>query len=274
MLSKSTKPKKLSDNLWFSKGKSKKTAIKNLSLEGLPDYESLYESHALSESSETVVGNGDFSDIGFLELSILKECGLREGHSLMDLGCGSGRLARHVIPFLETGDYTGIEISETILSQAKSITETEGSSWPEGWQERTTWLHEVNEAFPSLSNESFDYVSAFSVFTHMDAEDTYRYIHRIGSLLKPGGRLIASFLLLEESEEAREIFIKSAASDYQDRRQKVLCVCSSRSMVNTIAKMCDLEVETWFEHDSEAFEFNKDGDFGALGQSVVVLRKP
>ena len=251
--------------------KKSKTKVKSLKLRGkesLPDYEALYDGHAKNVADEAVIGDGNFDDIGFLELSILKECGLAPEHALLDLGCGMARLARHAIPYLNDGRYYGVEISSSILERAKQVCEKHRLD-----TDHVEWLHEKDETFPTLSDNSIDYACAFSVFTHMDAEDTYRYIHRIKQILKPGGRLVGSFLLLEESEEARKIFQGSAASPYIDRRNNVLCVCTTKSFVNTIAEMCGFAVETWFDHDSQAFEFNSKGQFGALGQSICVMYK-
>ena len=248
-----------------------KAKVKNLSLkskENLPDYEALYEGHAKKVPDESVIGDGDFNDIGFLELSILKECGLQADHTLLDLGCGAARLARHAVPYLSDGRYIGVEIAPSILERAKETCEKHRID-----TERVTWLCEKDETFPTLSDNSVDSACAFSVFTHMDAEDTYRYIHRIKQILKPGGRLIASFLLLEESDEARKIFQGSASKPYLERRKDVLCVCTSKSFVNTVAEMSGFAVETWFDHDSQAFEFNSKGEFGALGQAICVMYK-
>ena len=120
MLSKSSSLAKfLRPDAWLRSEKSLRlTKVIDLSLSEktrLSSYEELYENHAKENSTETVVGNGDFSKIGFLELSILKECGLEPEHRLMDLGCGSGRLARFAIPYLDKGHYLGVEISQSIL---------------------------------------------------------------------------------------------------------------------------------------------------------------
>ena len=56
--------------------------------------------------------------------------------------------------------------------------------------------------FP-LEDRSLDFVFLTSVFTHMFPEDSRRYLHEIARLLRPGGRLLATFFLLNESQERR-----------------------------------------------------------------------
>jgi ubiquinone/menaquinone biosynthesis C-methylase UbiE len=44
--------------------------------------------------------------------------GLRPINTLVDFGCGNGRLAIKVIPALNGGTYIGIDISDTFLKKA------------------------------------------------------------------------------------------------------------------------------------------------------------
>ena len=59
-------------------------------------YEELYESYARELKADQVVGHGDFELIGRTELALLQIEGLQPAHTLVDLGCGVGRLAVHV----------------------------------------------------------------------------------------------------------------------------------------------------------------------------------
>jgi ubiquinone/menaquinone biosynthesis C-methylase UbiE len=89
--------------------------------------------------------------------------GLKPGDTLVDLGCGTGRLAVHAIPWLgEGGRYIGIDISKTMLAQARRLIDQRIPS-PSCSVE---FLHQTTPHFPLL-NKSVDMVCAFSVFTHM-----------------------------------------------------------------------------------------------------------
>ena len=63
-------------------------------------YESLYEAHARSTGDEGV-GGGDYDVMGEVELDVLRAEGLQPTSTLLDFGCGNGRLAVHAVPYLD-----------------------------------------------------------------------------------------------------------------------------------------------------------------------------
>ena len=48
------------------------------------------------------------------------------------------------------------------------------------------------------NDASFDVVCLFSVFTHMLTADVERYVTEISRVLRPGGRLAATFLIIND----------------------------------------------------------------------------
>jgi glycosyltransferase involved in cell wall biosynthesis len=68
-----------------------------------------------ASADEEIVGGGDFYQLRRVELAILVESGLLPTDVLVDCGYGTGRLALHAVPFLEGGEYIGIEISKETL---------------------------------------------------------------------------------------------------------------------------------------------------------------
>ena len=87
-------------------------------------YEHLYQTYAESASPLTSVGAGDFNLIGQIEKAILELEGLRSDSTLVDFGCGVGRLALQVIPELTFGKYLGLDISTTMPACAKASRKT------------------------------------------------------------------------------------------------------------------------------------------------------
>ena len=61
-----------------------------------------------------------------LQLAFLISEGLRRDTRLLDMGCGVGRFARKVVPYLEPGRYTGVDISAAALEHALVLSEQEG----------------------------------------------------------------------------------------------------------------------------------------------------
>src|SRR5689334_3179458 len=80
----------------------------------------LRANHPTSRAMELAVG-GEFAAFGVLERELLIRHGLRPDHFLIDVGCGSGRLAVALREYLR-GPYLGIDVVPELLQYAQSIT--------------------------------------------------------------------------------------------------------------------------------------------------------
>ncbi len=124
---------------------------------GNDTYENLYESYAREVKIDQVIGSGDFELIGRIEHSLLQMEGLKPEHTLVDLGCGIGRLAVHVIPTLSSiGAYIGIDISQTMLNRAKARI---AEALPTPPPCRVTWIKQTTSLF-TLPDSTVDMVAS------------------------------------------------------------------------------------------------------------------
>jgi ubiquinone/menaquinone biosynthesis C-methylase UbiE len=137
-------------------------------------------SRTTTEAAERAVG-GDFELIGTLERELLIQHGLKASDSLVDVGCGSGRLTRALGPYL-TGSYLGIDVVPELLDHARKQ-----AGHPH-------WRFEIAGGL-SIPEEDgrADMVCFFSVFTHLYHEQSYVYLRDAKRVLKPGGRIVFSF---------------------------------------------------------------------------------
>ena len=133
------------------------------------------------EGASDAVG-GSFDAIGYLEKQLLLHHGLMPNHSLVDIGCGSGRLLSQLGDD-DLASYLGTDISVELLSHCEQF--LTNSDWT---------LQQVEDCEIPLSNESVDMVCMFSVITHLLHQQSFRYFKESARVLKPGGKLIASFL--------------------------------------------------------------------------------
>lgn len=233
-----------------------------------PDYSKLYEDHAASAVEPTAsIGDGDFEVVGRLELAILKLEGLRPENSLLDFGCGVGRLALQAIPYLVSGRYLGLDISPTMIDGARKLAR---DRWPGVTTDRYRFEVNDGENLPS-GDAPFDMICAYSVFTHMEAEDTYRYVQAFFKLLARGGKLISSVLPLE-TELARQIFVNEAALAPNERWKRVRNVATSYTMMEHIATMAGFLNFRWYR-GSEFGLRSANGTCTTFGQSVLVAER-
>ncbi len=59
----------------------------------------------------------DYDLIAAMTFNLLTTLGLRQHHSLLDVGCGSLRIGRLLIPYLNRGKYFGIEPNEWLVEE-------------------------------------------------------------------------------------------------------------------------------------------------------------
>ena len=235
---------------------------------GNDTYEQLYESQARETNIDEVIGHGDFELIGRIELALLKMEGLQPEHTLVDLGCGVGRLAVHAIPTLIGGSYIGIDISQTMLKRAKARIDQTAPNPPCN----VTWLKQTTSQF-RLPEKSADMMCAFSVFTHMEHEDTYRYLKDALRIVKPRGRFIFSCLPLT-LPSSKEIFLNSAGLDLKTRWKFVRNVTTSVDYMEEIARLAGWTPLRWYAGDEINIRLADSGKMYAFGQASCVLEAP
>jgi SAM-dependent methyltransferase len=232
---------------------------------GSSRYEELYEAHARSRPPETAIGGGDFDEIGRLELSVLVQEGLQPTSSLLDFGCGTGRLSVHAVPYLSGGRYVGVDISETMISRARDrivpLAPAGGCV--------VDLRRQTDETF-EMSDGSLDTICAFSVFTHMEHEDAYRYLQAMHRLLRPGGLLVASVLPIH-LHYAQKMFLASAARDLEARWARVRNVVTSIDLFEALARLAGWATLRWYDGETPSIKVLGEDRTVAFGQSIVVL---
>lgn len=155
----------------------------------IPDFLKSYNAHARKllsihperEAMSLAVG-GDFEAVGLLEYHLLRQQGLNAADSVVDVGCGSGRLAYQLRNYL-SGLYVGIDVVPELFQYAAKHCD------------RPDWKF---YAAPGLRipepDNSANFICFFSVFTHLLHEETFKYLEDSRRVLKPGGKIIFSFL--------------------------------------------------------------------------------
>lgn len=143
--------------------------------------DSLITKHGREKAMSLIVG-GQYREIGILESSALLTLGLRPESDVVDVGCGSGRLAVALLPYLK-GRFTGTDILQRALDYARE--KCARSDW--------VFLRTVDAVIP-IAPQSADYICFFSVFTHLLDEDIYRFLIEAKRVARPRAKIVFSYL--------------------------------------------------------------------------------
>jgi SAM-dependent methyltransferase len=152
------------------------------------------------------VGDGDFHAIGNVFLNhFIELCKLRRDEAVLDIGCGTGRMAIPLLDYLDSGGrYLGFDISRKAIHwcRAQISARRENFSFVfadirnDEYNPRGTIAADEYE-FP-CDDASIDFAFATSVFTHMRRSAVANYLDQIHRSLRPGGRAMLSFFIIDE----------------------------------------------------------------------------
>ena len=132
---------------------------------------------------------GLWSEIGQLQLLFLQEHGLLPQHKLLDIGCGALRCGVPIIRYLDASNYYGVDINTSLLEAGKY--ELDG----EGLGNKQPHLLVSDNFELNRFGESFDFVIAQSLFTHLDKTRIVGCLKAAKGVLSPGGKFFATFFL-------------------------------------------------------------------------------
>ena len=127
------------------------------------------EAQALPAGAEhyrAYVGRPDQYDLrGAAQFALLIAMGLRGHHRLLDFGCGSLRLGRLAIPYLDPGGYTGLEPNQWLVEDA-----IERQLGRDILEIKRPAFHAFDDFCADRCGQGFDYIVAQSIFSHTGAD--------------------------------------------------------------------------------------------------------
>ena len=129
---------------------------------------------------------------------------LRRSAAVLEIGCGLGRVAFALRYLLSDGGrYEGFEIDREKVEFLKAQFEPRHPNFGFTWADVHNTYYNPAGSIPGEQYEfpypdgTFDVVFAASVFTHMLPPIVERYINEAARVLKPRGRCVFSFFLLD-----------------------------------------------------------------------------
>jgi len=135
------------------------------------------------------VGKEAYYDVASaLQFNLLTVLGLREHHTLLDIGCGSLRAGRLFIPYLRPGRYFAVEPAEWLVT--KGIEEELGRSIVD--IKRPTFLYNDQFEFGRFGR-TFDFLIAQSIFSHTSQAQLRKCLYEAKRVMTPDSIFAATF---------------------------------------------------------------------------------
>lgn len=162
-----------------------------------------------------VIGGGDpkaisESLVGFL----IDQKLLAPDADVLDIGCGCGRVATTLLNVLNAeGSFKGVDILEPLIAFCDRWISDRRESF-QFYAANTTnssydayksdlKVKRIDQLSDAVAPRSIDLCIATSLFTHLTADETLAYLRQIRAALRPDGRAVLTFFLLDPTTRAR-----------------------------------------------------------------------
>ena len=140
----------------------------------------------------------DYDLVAAMAMGLLTTLGLRQHHQVLDIGCGSLRVGRLLIPYLNRGGYTGLEPNEWLVQDG--IANEVGQDQIDIKQSH--FVFSPSAASLIAESRQYDYVLAQSIFSHSGIDLLEQWLDESAQLLNASGALVATFIA-DESDTDR-----------------------------------------------------------------------
>lgn len=138
----------------------------------------------------------DYDLVAASTFNLLTTLRLRQDHTVLDIGCGSLRIARLLIPYLNFRNYSGIEPNKWLVEEG--IRQETGQDQIRIKQPN---FYFTDSARDIPANVLYDFAVAQSVFSHCGPDLVRRWLTEISSHLKDSGTLVATFLIGDQDSQ-------------------------------------------------------------------------
>jgi len=131
----------------------------------------------------------DYDLVSAMAFNLLTCIGLRQHHRILDIGCGSLRVGRLLIPYLDPGNYIGVEPNKWLVEDG--IANEIGRDMLKIKKPTFSFRTSLEEFHNPLN---LDYALAQSIFSHCGMDLIKGWLTQVSFHLKDNGALIAETL--------------------------------------------------------------------------------
>ena len=201
-----------------------------------------------TEAYERAVG-GSYRKKGEAQAALIRESAPEGAFHLIDVGCGSGRLAYALRGETQIA-YSGFDIMPELVAHAEKVCE------------RPDWRFETISALAvPVPDASADLIAFMSVFTHLKRREIETYLAEARRVFKPGGRILASYLDPHEPKHTKPFLAPPL--------QRIARLLGKDVMLTRTARA---ELTQWME--AAGLRVERAVVEGPIGQHVLIARKP
>ena len=131
----------------------------------------------------------DYDLVAAMAFNLLTCIGLRQHHRVLDIGCGSLRIGRLLIPYLNNGNYVGVEPNQWLVSDG--ILNEVGHDQIRIKSPRFIFAASLQDCKENLA---LDYALAQSIFSHCGLPLVRGWLGQLSRHLREEGALLATFI--------------------------------------------------------------------------------
>lgn len=148
---------------------------------------------------------------------------LKGNESVLDIGCGDGKITAEIAQRVPQGTVLGIDASPSMIAESKSQFAT-----------IKNMDFQLADATTFLSETPFDLIVSFSTFHWI--QDKERALTNIFSMLKPGGTMVI-FMQNGESDARKKVFESAKWKPYFSTQKQTRFYIDPQDMT-TLLKQC------------------------------------
>lgn len=138
----------------------------------------------------------DYDLVSAMVFNLLTCLGLRQDQRVLDIGCGSLRIGRLLIPYLNEGNYVGVEPNKWLVEDG--IANEIGDDQIRLKKPLLSFRTDLQDFKEPLG---CDFAFAQSIFSHTGLDLFRAWLEQARTHLKPTGALLGTFLIAEEDFE-------------------------------------------------------------------------